>query len=246
MYKIAFIDLDGTLLNSQHQISDYDKEIVMQAAQKIKIVFASARGFYRIEDYIKQIGTLTPDNYTLAFNGSLLTNNTQELKLIDNSITSDNLDALLQWLYQQKPAEIYAYHYNGSNLLQPNQKVSDSIYKVVVLETPENVQMLRSIMPDYIKDNFEITSSEPIRIEFVQKGRTKRQAILTLLEHLNITPEEMIAIGDGENDISMLQLAGTGVAMDNAPEIVKLSANMTTASFNDSGVGKALKKLLQL
>ncbi len=246
MYKIAFIDLDGTLLNSKKEISDFDQYILKQASKQIKIVFASARGSYRILPYVKQIGTLTEDNYTLGFNGGLLMNNTDTLRLVDNCIDHNNLLKLLQWLFELKLTEVYAYDFNGSVKLQLEQYPDNFIYKVVVLESKDNVSAIRKAMPEFVKNNFEITSSEPERIEFVQKGMTKQQTIQKLLKHLNITKDEMIAIGDGENDIAMLKMAGLSIAMGNASDQVKEIANMITDSNDNSGVGKALEKVLGL
>ncbi len=246
MYKIAFIDLDGTLLNSKKEISDFDQYILQKISQDIKIVFASARGSYRILPYVKQIGTLTEDNYTLGFNGGLLMNNTDTLRLVDNSINNENLKCLLEWLFELKLTQVYAYDFNGSEKLPLNHYPDKVIYKVVVLESKDNVTAIRKAMPEFVKNNFEITSSEPERIEFVQKGMTKQQTILKLLKHLNISQEEMIAIGDGENDITMLKMAGLSIAMGNASDQVKEVAHMITDSNDNSGVGKALEKALKL
>ena len=246
MYKIVFIDLDGTLLNSKKEISDFDKHILQTISNDIKVVFASARGSYRIMPYIKQIETDTEDNYTVGFNGGLLMNNTDTLRLVDNCINNENLKKLLSWLFELKLTEVHAYDFNGSERLQLHQYPNKVIYKVVVLESKDNVLAIRNAMPDDIKNNFAITSSEPERIEFVQKGMTKQQTILKLLKHLNISPQEMIAIGDGENDIDMLKMAGLAIAMGNASDQVKEVADMITDSNDNSGVGKALEKVLKL
>lgn len=247
MYKIAFIDLDGTLLNSQKQMSEFDCLVLKKASKQIKIVFASARGYNRIKPYVEQIGTNSNSNYTLAFNGGLLINNTEEIKLIDNCINPSNLNCLLNWCNEVvSTSEIFVYTYEKSLKLQKGEVPSQTIYKVVIKDTSENILNLRNSIPNSITELFEITSSEPTRIEFVQKGITKKQAILTLLKHFNLSNKEMIAIGDGENDILMLDLAGMAIAMGNASTEVKNHANVVTDTNDNSGVGKALNKILNL
>ncbi len=246
MYKIAFIDLDGTLLNSEKQMSEFDKNILLEASKKINIVFASARGFNRILPFIKEIDNVNKNSYTLAFNGSLLINNTEDFPLINNCINKDNLTLLLNWIYALNLTEVYAYNYEKSKKLENEEILEEDIYKIVILENEEHIKKLREKIPHSIKQYFEITSSEKTRIEFVQKGMTKQQAISQLLDHLNIPSSEMIAIGDGENDISMLKMAGLGIAMENASEEVKKHADIITDSNDDSGVGKILKTILSL
>ena len=75
-------------------------------------------------------------------------------------------------------------------------------------------------LSEIILDNLEITSSELNRIEFVNKGMTKVKAIELLLNKLDIDKENIVAIGDGDNDIDMIKYAGCGIAMSNSPEIV--------------------------
>ena len=246
MYKIAFIDLDGTLLNSQKQMSEFDCEILKQASKQIKIVFASARGFSRIKPYVEQIETNNNNNFTLAFNGGLLLTNSEQTRLIDNAINSNNLTKLLNWCASVSTAEVFAYTYEKSLKLSGETTLNQAIYKVVLIDTENNISSIRNSVPMDIIKLFEITSSESTRIEFVQKGITKQQAILTLLNYLNIDKSEMIAIGDGENDISMLELAEMPVAMGNANNEVKNYAKLITDTNDNSGVGKALKQLLEL
>ena len=89
-----------------------------------------------------------------------------------------------------------------------------------------------------------VTSSAIHNIEFNHPNATKGNALAFLCNHLHIQTQEVIAIGDSENDISMLQFAGVGVAMGNADKIVKDSANFLTCENDKNGVAFALNKLL--
>ena len=97
-------------------------------------------------------------------------------------------------------------------------------------------------------DNFSTSSAEISTsagyIEFVKKGIKKSEAIQSIMKTYQIKQEEVMAMGDGENDIEMLKFAGWGVAMKNAREDVKKVANVVTTSNNEDGVAKAIEKYI--
>ena len=86
--------------------------------------------------------------------------------------------------------------------------------------------------------------SEPYFLELVPKGIDKARSLAVLLQKLGMTKEEMIAIGDGFNDLSMIQYAGLGVAMANAQEIVKENADFITLSNEEDGVAHVVEKFI--
>lgn len=121
----------------------------------------------------------------------------------------------------------------------------NKIYKIVGISTPNVISKIRNNLPKEVLDSLEITSSELNRIEFVNKGMTKVKAIELLLNELGINKEDVVAIGDGDNDIDMLKYVGCGIAMLNSPEIVKEKADIVTKySNNEDGVYYAIKELL--
>ena len=121
----------------------------------------------------------------------------------------------------------------------------NKIYKIVGISTPEVIDKIRNNLPKCILDNLEITSSELNRIEFVNKGMTKVKAIELLLNKLDIDKENVVAIGDGDNDIDMIKYVGCGIAMLNSPEIVKENADIVTKhTNNEDGVYYVIKELL--
>ena len=93
-------------------------------------------------------------------------------------------------------------------------------------------------------EEIEITSSWGNNLEIMSEGSTKGKAIEFLANLLNINREEIIAFGDNYNDVSMIEFVGTGVAMGNAEEDVKNIANYVTDTNSESGVAKAIDKLV--
>ncbi len=90
-------------------------------------------------------------------------------------------------------------------------------------------------------DKMDIFRSAPFFLELVPKGIDKAQSLSSLLAKINLTPADMIAFGDGYNDLSMLKLAGMGVAMENAAPEVRADADYVTLSNEEDGVAAALE-----
>ena len=191
---------------------------------------------------------LEDNNYTICFNGSLIVNNKEKelfssyidknvVVKIDDFILDNNID----WTY---------YLYDSRLLRNDISNIDEfvnknKIYKIVGISTPEVIDKIRNNLPKCILDNLEITSSELNRIEFVNKGMTKVKAIELLLNKLDIDKENVVAIGDGDNDIDMIKYVGCGIAMLNSPEIVKENADIVTKySNNENGVYYVINELL--
>lgn len=191
---------------------------------------------------------LDENNYTICFNGSLIVNNKESeifSSYIDKSVVFkiDNfiLDNKIDWIY---------YLYDNRLLRNEISNIEkfaneNKIYKIVGVSTTSVINKIRSNLPKEVLENLEITSSELNRIEFVNKGMTKFKSIELLLNKLDIDKENVVAIGDGDNDIDMIKYVGCGIAMLNSPEIVKENADIITEySNNEDGVYYAIKELL--
>ena len=92
--------------------------------------------------------------------------------------------------------------------------------------------------------NFSVYRSDPFFLEVLPKGIDKAQSLERLLEVLGLMKEQMIACGDGYNDLTMIKYAGLGVAMENAVLPVRSAADYITASNNDDGVGLVVEKFM--
>ena len=176
--------------------------------------------------------------------------NNVEKPIIDEKIEMDEKTALQQYINNHLQVEWHYYTYNknilSSDIPDINNFIQNNkIYKIVCIADEVVITEMRKKIPQYIESLFQITSSEPTRIEFVKKGMKKIEAIKLLLKKLNIDSSEAIAMGDGENDIDMIQYAGCGVAMGNATDEVKNIANMVTDTNDNNGVGKALLKIIK-
>ena len=245
MYKMAILDLDGTLLNNSGKISEFNEKALRSISNEVSILLASARGMYRIEHFNRQLGTDNDRFYTIAYNGAMVYRN-DGLLVSDNKISNILPLVDLYRKYSENPWIIYTADSRlGSDRILdvPAFLSANSIYKVVITDTAENIQTIRSSLSQEHYDNYQVTSSEVTRIEFVEKGMTKLNAIKDLLDKLGISQQETIACGDGENDMDIIEFAGCGVAMGNAPDSVKAIADIVADTNENDGVGKTLLEL---
>ena len=139
-----------------------------------------------------------------------------------------------------KGMNLKVVNFNQINFNKPE----NYIYKVCFIDKPEKIIEKRKQISEEILKKYEITSSVPEYLEIVKKGIKKSEAIKVVLEKYHIQQDEVMAIGDGENDVEMLEFAGLGIAMENAKEEVKRFANDVTTSNNHDGVANAIEKYI--
>lgn len=118
------------------------------------------------------------------------------------------------------------------------------VAKCLIVGDPERLAILEKEMYEHLKDRMGVFRSEPYFLELVPKGIDKAQSLAVLLKEIGMTKEEMIAIGDGFNDLSMIKYAGLGVAMANAQEVVRQNADYITLSNEEDGVAAVVEKFI--
>ena len=242
-----FTDLDGTLLNDEKEIGNYTKEVIKKYKNDINIIPTSARSFNRIKPYLEELGLLDNFNYTICFNGALIVNN-QGVELFSSHISKSTMQELtnlidkynIEWMIYTKN-ELF----KRSKIEDINKFIRDNdTFKLIGTSTEEKIDEIRKEL-SVMNDKLEITTSMSGRLVIVNKGSAKATAVEKIMARLNIGRENIIAIGDGENDIEMIKNAGYGVAMLNAPEAVKKTARMITKyTNNEDGVGKIIEEIL--
>lgn len=118
------------------------------------------------------------------------------------------------------------------------------LLKVMMIDEPAVLDQAIARIPAEVKEKYTVLKSAPYFLEILDKSVTKGTGVKSLADALNIKPEEVMAIGDQENDIAMLEYAGMGVAMDNAIPSVKEVANFVTKTNLEDGVAYAIEKFV--
>ena len=118
------------------------------------------------------------------------------------------------------------------------------IPKMLMVGHGEYMATVEQKIQEVMQGRLSIYRSEPFFLEVMAKGIDKAASLERLLQHTGIKREEMIACGDGFNDLSMIKFAGLGVAMQNAQEVVKQQADYITDSNDEDGVAKVVETFL--
>ena len=267
MIKLIAIDLDGTLLNSKKEISVRNKETLAQAkAAGVKIVICTGRPLAAIGIYLDTLNLRDNGDYSITFNGGLVQKNdtgkiiekatmplenVQDLYELAKSLNVP-LDILSDGLVLQLPTtQDHESLYSQLNKLltyesyELAQLTADRIYNKAVIAVDQTYldEQIKKI-PSAFYDRYEIIKTRSNLLEFMPKGITKAYGISLLARDLGIKQDEIMTIGDEENDLPMIEYAGLGVAMANAIPLVKEAADVVTDTNDQDGVAKAVEKYI--
>lgn len=263
-YKMIVLDLDGTLTNSQKIITEPTKEALFDIQKKgYKVVLASGRPTQGIVHLAHELRLAEYGGYILSFNGSCITDCRTEKVVYEKVIPAEWIgqiydksveygtgimtykgDTLVSSLdpdrYIQKEARVCRLKlkpvedFKGYVDFAPN--------KCVLTGEPDHLAQVVKKMQHHFNGLMSIYRSEPYFIEIVPQNIDKAHSLLKLLSSLGLTADEMICCGDGYNDISMIECAGLGVAMENAQDVVKEVADYITKSNDEDGVLHVIQK----
>ncbi len=261
-YKLVAIDMDGTMLCSDHSISQKNVEVVKQAiAMGVNVVISTGRSSVALKKYVEQFGFKSP---FIVYNGAGIKylDTTEYLSRTDldfevaKEVCKRGLElgtTVLAWaddkLYvkgSEDGIRFYAFHTGTQFIeLEDFDTLKDKgIHKVMYSDSPENIRKLYDTFVDNGFEASNFTVSVPQILEFYDKNASKGDAVLNYAKSLGIKQEEIICIGDGMNDITMIKMAGLGVAMGNACEELKEVANFVTKTNDEDGVAYAIEKFV--
>lgn len=265
-YKLIALDLDGTLTNDQKEISkDTLKYIIGIQQAGLKIALASGRPTHGVSHIARQLKLDEFGGYMLSYNGGkiircsdgkILANHCLDLDLIPvlyqyakdagQSILTYTFDAVIT---EDADHELVK-HESFLNGNMPIRKVTDFVeavvkppHKVAIIGEKEPLDKIFAELVQILGQRINIYRSAETYLEIVPAQIDKGKALSFLLSELNMTPKQLIAVGDSYNDLSMIQLAGLGVAMGNATEAVKQCAHYITKSNNEDGVAHLIQKV---
>lgn len=262
MYKLLATDMDGTLLTNAKTLTDGTIDAIKRAmAAGVKIVFASGRAWPGIEKYAKEAGINGP---VITIDGTMIIDAVSGEILYDQPFEYNDVIRLLQMGHERNVTQVIwsknkLYGTKLNELMQDYShryamdmkviKADDfevlsrtGISKILWYEKPETVNKYVAELHSSGFESLTACTSEPYFAELFNAKASKAKALERVGKMFGIAPEEMIAVGDGENDIPMLKYAGLGVAMGNAAEKIKSEADEVTDDNEHDGVAKVIKK----
>ena len=261
-YRAIALDLDGTLTNHEKVVTPKTREALLQASAKgAVIILASGRPTYGIEPVAECLELNKQGGYILSYNGGNIVNAKTGEKLFSQFLPDEVIPELYAYAEENGHALLgYAgneiitempddqYVKEESRINKMNIRKVENLFEAMephptkLLMTGDPTLMLKAEekLVEKLGDRMDIFRSAPFFLELVPKGIDKAKSLTRLLTKINLTPADLIAFGDGYNDLSMLKLAGMGVAMENAAPEVRAEADYVTLSNEEDGVAAAL------
>lgn len=265
-YKLLVLDLDGTLTNAKKEITPNTLHTLIQAQEQgARIILASGRPTYGVAPLAETLQLSKYGGYVLSYNGGEIIDwKTKELmykNLLNHAVlpylyecAQKNQFAILsyegEYVLTEHPDDEYVIKEAKLNGMKTKKvenflaAIKHPIAKCLIVGEPNRLAILEKEMYGHLKEQMGVFRSEPYFLELVPKGIDKAQSLAVLLKEIGMTKDEMIAIGDGFNDLSMIRFAGLGVAMANAQEVVKENADYITLSNEEDGVAHVVNEFI--
>ena len=263
-YKMLVLDVDGTLLNDEKEISKRTLTTLLKVQQMgVRIMLASGRPTYGLLPLAKKLELGTYNGYILSYNGGQVINASNGEVVFERRINPEHIT------YLEKKAEKNGFSiltYNGDTVVTNNpndphvqaeaalngMKVEHQEFFSAAIDYPpckcmlvsddeEALVGLENHWKRRLNGVLDVFRSEPYFLEVVGSRVDKANTLGVIMEMEGIKTDEIVVFGDGVADVTMLQLADLGIAMGNAPDSVKRCADYVTLSNNEDGVAVAVE-----
>ena len=266
-YKLLVLDVDGTLLNNAKEISKRTLSALLKVQHTgVRLVLASGRPTSGLTPFVKLLEMDNFGGFIVSYNGGKIIKADDGEVLFERRINPE-LIPYLEKKSRKNNFSIFTYHDDyllTDNAGDPHIRreaelnnlriVEEEDFSiaidfapckcVLVSDDEEALSGLENHWKRRLDGVLDVFPSEPYFLEVVPCGVDKANTLGVLMERLGVTRDEVIAIGDGVADVTMLQQAGMGVAMGHAQDSVKICADYVTASNEEDGVAQAVEKLI--
>lgn len=269
--KLIALDLDGTLLNSEKRLSQRNENALRECIRRgIEIVPCTGRIWKGIPEFLREFPGI---RYAITVNGAAIVDIQKKEEIDQRKFCAAQAIEILEMakgFNTMYDAYIEGQGYGEKRFMDHMDSYGiPPVVQKMVRDTrvivPDVVEKVKREQQDVEKINYFfgdleerahareellkrsdviVSSSFQFNLEINAVGATKGEGILRLASHLGIEPEATMGFGDGENDLSMMQKAGLGVAMANGEDIVKQAADYVTDSNDLDGVAKAIEKFV--
>jgi Cof subfamily protein (haloacid dehalogenase superfamily) len=261
LIRLIALDVDGTLLDSRHELRAAVREALEGAARRgVEIVLASARGPSGLKALLRTLGL---EGHCVCFSGAMLCRTHPDRPAIQVDGERMELEAARRVVRSARELGVSLGWWEGEDWyvdavdgviareariigVSPGtcdlMELGTAPFKLQCMTGPESIDRLVSLqseLPEGLAGHF----SNPDYLEVLRAGVDKARGLERLGALLGLRPSSMAAIGDGENDLGMLAVAGLGVAVANARPSVLAAADWITASNDEDGVAAAVARM---
>lgn len=271
--RLIAVDIDGTLLNSSSKISDYTHDILQKLCDKYIVVPTTGRSFYRLREDTLHVNGI---RYVISANGAVITDGKTDEKIYefiipretvaqiaDLMLVDDNLvyihcdDKECTHIMSCLSKETYMNYYYRKNGVKTQNIITSNFGDFIRQSKNEVVKLGLKFTTDQAMINSEKILKERFKdidvfrcdrkaLEVSYADASKGKSLMKLCSKLNIQPEEVCAIGDNGNDLSMIQWAGLGVAMGNSIDELKEAADIVVGTNDNDGAAHFFEKYFNL
>jgi len=263
MYRLVFCDLDGTTMTFEHVVRPAVREAMQEVANAGRwITISSGRGYQLLKPFLDQVVINAP---LVCCNGGLIVEPSTREVLYVRPMPLPMAQDIVRWCQQQeleawvylddletmlecRPAEGAVLRRDGAIVRQvayPVSELTSPPHKLIVL--PKSVEQVPSAiarLQEHLGDQARVMASSPRVIEVVLPGISKAAALARVADRLGVKREETLAIGDGDNDVDMIEWAACGVAMGNATPRAKAAADWIAPTVGEDGMAAALRRFV--
>ena len=264
-YKMIVLDLDGTLMSSKNNILTRTKEALFKAQEAgVTVVLASGRPTYGMLKAAKELRLHEYPGYLLSYNGGRIISVPTNEMIYDKSLAPEISHELFD-LAREYNLNIMAYEDDKIVTMDDDEYIQKESYinampinrvddfksaltfnsvKCLCTGSPEYLAEVELKFKERVGHKLSIMRSAPFFLEIMPQHISKSYSLQKLLDHLGLDVSQMIACGDGYNDLSMIEFAGLGVAMGNAVAEVKEKSNYITLSNDEDGIAHVIEKFI--
>lgn len=263
-YKMLVLDLDDTLLRDDHTISDRTIDALIKAQELgVYVVLASGRPTPAMLQYVELLKQREYNSYLISFNGAVITDLSDNSIIFEQSLSKEEVDGLYDFSVENN-LEIISY-LDGNIIGESRSKhievevnltkmdfitvdsfkssIKESAIKCIMLDNPDRLKVMEGVLKS-AKPNNSISISKPIFLEIMADGIDKAASVAFLAEKLSINQDEIIAVGNAGNDLTMVEYAGLGVWVDNVTPELRDRADLIVSSNNSDGVAEVVEKFI--
>lgn len=260
-FRLAAIDIDGTLLDDNYLLSSETKEAVYEAKEAgMEIVLCSGRAPKSVFPIMEE---LEMDGFLITHNGAVITHSETKDVINEQGFFMDSLYNVVDYcektgihtdfctafdMYTKKIDsnelhDLYTKYHMVPKIVDDVRSVKEKLVKFTLFSS-ENI--LTSAHDDLQKMNLSLQTirSGPTFIDILHNQASKGIALKNLAHLLDVPMKKTIAIGNYYNDLDMIQVSGMGIAVANAPDEVRKHADLVVPSNNENGVAQALRKII--
>jgi len=260
-HKLLAIDLDGTLLNSQKEITPRTEAALIEAQKRgHRIVLATGRPIVGARPYARQLRLDVYHGFLLCFNGATILQCEDNKLLYENYLpaqfipklytkSKENGFAIMSYegdcILTESVDDKYIQHAARINRMQILKtrdfaNIKTPVPKCIITGETDRLILFEKLLRAEFGDELSIIRSESFFLEVMNRGVEKGTSLAQLLQMIHVNPENLVSFGDSYNDESMLRLAGWSVAMGNARTEIQSLADEVTASNDENGVSQVV------